>query len=157
MRAWLQRVREAVPALDVVPEPLVAVVLTVVIATVVLVFISVMVMFLIWLERKVSAHMQDRLGPMRVGGWHGWAQSIADGVKLLIKEDIVPEQADRLVFMLAPMVVFASAFAAYVVLPFSPRLIASDLNIGLLYLVAISSVVVIGIMMAGWSSNNKWA
>lgn len=157
MQAWLQRVRETVPALDVVPEPLMAVVLTVVIATVVLVFISVMVMFMIWLERKVSAHMQDRLGPMRVGGWHGWAQSIADGVKLLIKEDIVPEQADRLVFMLAPMVVFASAFAAYVVLPFSPRLIASDLNIGLLYLVAISSVVVIGIMMAGWSSNNKWA
>jgi NADH-quinone oxidoreductase subunit H len=157
MQVWVQRVRDIIPALDMFPEPLIALVLTVVIATLILVFISIMVMFLIWLERKVSAHMQDRLGPMRVGGWHGWAQSIADGVKLLIKEDIVPERADRLVFMLAPMVVFASAFAAYVVIPFSPRLIASDLNIGLLYLLAISSIVVIGIMMAGWSSNNKWA
>ena len=137
------------------PEPLLALVLGVVIATVILVFISVMVMFLIWLERKVSAHMQDRLGPMRVGGWHGWAQSIADGVKLLFKEDIVPEQADRLVFALAPMVVFASAFGAFVVIPFSPTLIVSDLNIGLLYLVAISSVVIIGIMMAGWASNDQ--
>ncbi len=157
MRQWLQLVTEAIPALDAVPEPLLAVILTVIIATVILIFISVLVMFLIWLERKVSAHMQDRLGPMRVGGWHGWAQSIADGVKLLFKEDIIPEQADRIVFALAPMVVFASAFAAFVVIPFSPRLIVSDLNIGILYLMAISSLVVIGIMMAGWSSNNKWA
>ena len=157
MREWLQRLMETVPALEAVPEPLLAVVLTVVMATVVLVFISLTVMFLIWLERKVSAHMQDRLGPMRVGGWHGWAQSIADGVKLLFKEDIIPEKADRIIFAFAPMVVFASAFAAFVVLPFSPTLIVSDLNIGVLYLLAISSVVVIGILMAGWSSNNKWA
>ena len=157
MRQWVQLVMEALPALGAVPEPLLAVILTIIIATVILLFISVLVMFLIWLERKVSAHMQDRLGPMRVGGWHGWAQSIADGVKLLFKEDIIPEQADRLVFALAPMVVFASAFAAFVVIPFSPRLIVSNLNIGILYLIAISSLVVIGIMMAGWSSNNKWA
>ena len=157
MRQWVQLVTEAIPALKAAPEPLLAVILTVIIATVILIFISILVMFLIWLERKVSAHMQDRLGPMRVGGWHGWAQSIADGVKLLFKEDIIPEQADRVVFALAPMVVFASAFAAFVVIPFGPRLIASDLNIGILYLIAISSLVVIGIMMAGWSSNNKWA
>jgi NADH-quinone oxidoreductase subunit H len=157
MSEWLQRVTEAVPWLAGLPQPLLALVLTVIIATVILGFISVLAMFLIWLERKVSAHMQDRLGPMRVGGWHGWAQSIADGVKLLFKEDIIPDKADRIIFALAPMVVFASAFAAFVVIPFSPRLIVSDLNIGLLYLVAISSLVVIGIMMAGWSSNNKWA
>jgi NADH-quinone oxidoreductase subunit H len=157
MRQWVQLVTEALPPSGAVPEPLLAVILTIIIATVILLFISILVMFLIWLERKVSAHMQDRLGPMRVGGWHGWAQSIADGVKLLFKEDIIPEQADRLVFALAPMVVFASAFAAFVVIPFSPRLIVSNLNIGILYLIAISSLVVIGIMMAGWSSNNKWA
>jgi NADH-quinone oxidoreductase subunit H len=157
MHEWLQRLLAAVPPLGAVPEPLLAVILSVIIATVILIFISVLAMFLIWLERKVSAHMQVRLGPMRVGGWHGWAQSIADGVKLLFKEDIIPEQADRLVFALAPMVVFASAFAAFVVIPFSPTLIVSDLNIGILYLLAISSVVVIGLMMAGWSSNNKWA
>src|SRR5262245_39967572 len=157
MHEWLQRVLDTVPPLDAVPQPLLAVILGVIIATVILVFISVMAMFLIWLERKVSAHMQDRLGPMRVGGWHGWAQSIADGVKLLFKEDIVPAQADLIVFALAPMVVFASAFAAFVVIPFSPTLIVSDLNIGILYLMAISSIVIIGIMMAGWSSNNKWA
>lgn len=157
MHEWLRLVTETVPPLQAVPEPLLAVVLIVVMATVILVFISLMAMFLIWLERKVSAHMQDRLGPMRVGGWHGWAQSIADGVKLLFKEDIIPAQADRFVFALAPMIVFASAFAAFVVIPFSSRLIASDLNIGVLYLIAISSVVVIGILTAGWSSNNKWA
>jgi NADH-quinone oxidoreductase subunit H len=157
MQEWLQRVLDAVPPLGAIPAPLLVVVLGVIIATVILIFISIMAMFLIWLERKVSAHMQDRLGPMRVGGWHGWAQSIADGVKLLFKEDIIPEQADRIIFALAPMVVFASAFAAFVVIPFSPSLIVSDLNIGLLYLIAISSIVVIGIMMAGWSSNNKWA
>jgi len=94
---------------------------------------------------------------MRVGGWHGWAQSIADGIKLLIKEDIVPEGADRLVFALAPMVVFAAALAAYVVIPFGPGLIVSDLNIGVLFYISISSLTVVGIIMAGWSSNNKYS
>lgn len=129
----------------------------VVVATAVLIFVAISVMFMIWWERKISAHIQVRFGPMRVGGWHGWAQSVADGIKLLIKEDIVPEGADRLVFALAPMVVFAAALAAYVVIPFGPGLIVSDLNIGVLFYISISSLTVVGIIMAGWSSNNKYS
>lgn len=142
--------------LGIFPEWLVFVILCLVAAGIILGFISVLGLFAIWLERKVAAHMQDRLGPMRVG-WHGWQQTIADGLKLLLKEDIIPAKADRPVFALAPMIVFASSFAAFVVIPFSGSLVVSDLNIGLFYLLAISSLVVIGILTAGWSSSNKWA
>jgi len=120
-------------------------------------YIAVAAMFLIWWERKISAHIQVRFGPMRVGGWHGWAQSIADGIKLLLKEDIIPAGADRVVFVLAPMVVFAASLAAYVTIPWGPGLIVRDLNIGILYMVSISSLAVVGIVMAGWSSNNKYS
>jgi NADH-quinone oxidoreductase subunit H len=132
------------------------VVMTVVVA-VIIGYISVAAMFMIWWERKISAHIQVRFGPMRVGGWHGWAQSIADGIKLLLKEDLIPTGADRVVFVLAPMVVFAAALAGYVTIPWAPGVIVRDLNIGLLYMVSISSLTVVGIVMAGWSSNNKYS
>lgn len=114
-------------------------------------------MFLIWWERKVSAHMQSRLGPMTTGYWHGWAQSLADGVKLLLKEDIVPLLADKWLFTLAPIAVFVGAFASFVPIPWGEGLIVADLNIGILYVTAITALSVIGIIMAGWSSNNKWS
>jgi len=112
--------------------------------------------FLIWFERKVAAHVQDRLGPMRVG-WHGVLQSFADGIKLLFKEDIIPEGADRPLFRIAPVLVIMGAFAAFAVVPWGNGLVISDLNIGLLFIVAITSLGSIGILMAGWASNNKYS
>lgn len=126
-------------------------------AVLVLGFILVLVLFFIWEERKVSAHAQSRMGPMRVGGWHGWAQTIADTVKLIAKEDIVPALADKKLFNLAPYLAFFGTFAAFVVLPFGERSIASDLNVGIFYILAITSFTVIAIVVAGWASNNKWS
>lgn len=124
---------------------------------VVFALLALVVLFLVWLERKVSAHIQDRLGPMYVGGWHGWAQTLADALKLLLKEDIVPASTDRHLFKMAPFIVFLGAFAAYVVIPFGASSFVTDLNIGVLYVIAAGSLSVIGIIMAGWASNNKYS
>ncbi|MCY4486039.1 MAG: NADH-quinone oxidoreductase subunit NuoH [Deltaproteobacteria bacterium] len=109
-----------------------------------------------WLERRVWARMQSRVGPNRVGP-QGILQWLADGVKNIQKEDIIPSSADRKLFLLAPYIVFAGFLGAFVVIPFGSWLIPADLNIGILYLLAITSLAVVGILMAGWSSNNKWS
>lgn len=118
--------------------------------------ISVIAMFSVWLERKVSGHIQCRYGPMRVG-WHGWLQPIADGVKLLLKEDVVPLGADRVLFMLAPALVLASLLAAMTAFPLAPGFYFADIDLGLFFILAMTSMTTIGVVMAGWSSNSKWS
>jgi NADH-quinone oxidoreductase subunit H len=113
--------------------------------------------WLIWWERKISAHMQSRLGPMYVGGWHGWLQTVADGLKLLLKEDITPYVADAWVHRLAPAVVVVPSILAFAVVPFGQGLTAADLDMSALYVLAMAGVSVIGIMMAGWGSGNKYS
>ncbi|MGH9670546.1 MAG: complex I subunit 1/NuoH family protein, partial [Terriglobales bacterium] len=108
-----------------------------------------------WLERKILAHMQVRLGPMRVGP-HGLLQPIADAIKLLIKEDIMPAEADRGVFWLAPVVIVITSFTVYTVIPFGPAHAVTDMNIGLLFMLGVSSLSVLGIIMAGWASNSHY-
>ena len=112
-------------------------------------------------EHKVLAHMQHRLGPMEAGRFHGWAQLIADGVKFIQKEDIVPRAADRWVFSLAPAVVVVPVIVTLVVLPFGPAfgvdIVAAKLDVGLFFVLAISAVGVIGVLMAGWASANKFS
>src|SRR6266487_3643242 len=110
-----------------------------------------------YLERKISAFMQARLGPMRVGPW-GLLQPIADGLKLLTKEDFIPEKADRWIFFCAPYIAVAAAFIVFSVIPFGPDWATiTDVNIGLLLVLAVSSVGVLALILAGWSSNSKYA
>ncbi|HEY3376550.1 MAG TPA: NADH-quinone oxidoreductase subunit NuoH [Armatimonadota bacterium] len=123
-----------------------------------LVFMLVIVLVVIWMERKVSADIQSRIGPIRTGGPFGFVlQSIADALKLLLKEDLKPCGADRWPYYIAPYLVFVPAFMAYLILPFSATWIPQDLKVGILFYSAISAVPVLGIAMAGWSSNNKWS
>jgi NADH-quinone oxidoreductase subunit H len=153
----IAKLLQAIPEYDALPELLQFLIPIVASCVVIFALLALCVLFMVWLERKVSAHIQDRLGPMVVGGWHGWAQTLADALKLLLKEDIVPASVDKVLFKMAPFIVFLGAFAAYVVLPFGASSFVTDLNIGVLYIVAVSSLSVIGIIMAGWASNNKYS
>ncbi len=135
------------------------------IVTAILILLVAVVVFLVallfgglltWLERRVSGRAQSRVGPNRVGPL-GVLQWLADGLKLIMKEDTVPADADKPLFRLAPYPVMIGVFAAFATIPFSQLLIAADLNVGLLFLLAITSLVVVGVLMAGWASNNKWS
>lgn len=114
------------------------------------------VLFWVYAERRVMARLQARIGPNRVGPF-GALQTIADTLKLMSKEDIIPAHADRWVFVLAPVVVVVPALLVYAVIPFGPGVVLADLDIGLLYLLAVSSVSTVGLVMAGWASNNKYS
>src|ERR1700730_5789428 len=100
-------------------------------------FMLVNAIFSVWLERKVSARIQDRLGPTRVGGKFGWLQTLADGLKLLVKEDIIPTSADHMLFRLGPYIALAGAFLAYLVLPFGNQVVSSNLNVGLFFILPV--------------------
>jgi len=112
---------------------------------------------IIFAELKISAHMQSRVGPYFAGGRYGWAQPLADGLKFMQKEDLVPRDADRPVFKLAPMVVLAGTVAVFVVVPFSPSLVVRNLDLGVFYALAAGSIATVGVLMAGWSSANKYS
>jgi NADH-quinone oxidoreductase subunit H len=117
--------------------------------------LSIAVIAMNWLERKILAHMQVRLGPMRVGP-HGLLQPIADAIKLLLKEDIIPAEADKFVFWIAPFIVVLAAFTVFVVVPFGPTHAITDMNIGILFMLGVSSLSVLGIVTAGWASNSHY-
>lgn len=132
---------------------------------VVFVVVILMVAYATWLERKLIGHMQTRLGPMRTG-WHGLLQPIADGLKLFFKEDIIPSQASKVPFILAPMMILIPAFITMAVVPFGPDLVINgyiipqqitDLNVGILYVLAMAGLGIYGIVLAGWASNCKYS
>src|SRR4029453_11197311 len=106
-------------------------------------------LFYIWLERKVAGRIQDRLGPTRVGGKFGWLQTLADGVKLIQKEDLCPQAADKLLFRAAPYLVFVASFSAFIVLPWSDGWVAQNLDVGIFFMLAVMSLEVIGVIFAG--------
>lgn len=120
--------------------------------------LSGVIAYIVYLERKVLAFMQARLGPMRVGPW-GILQAIADPLKLILKEDIVPAGADKFLFLIAPVISVAAAFTVFAVVPFGPKeqgLVISDINIGILFILAVSSLGIYGIILGGWASNSHF-
>ncbi len=125
-------------------------------------FITIYGFGVIYSEIKISSFIQDKTGPMGQGpGLHagkwGLLQPVADGIKLFIKEDIIPATADRPLFILAPFMIFIGALVALIAVPFGEKIIIADMNIGLLYILGVGSIAVIALILAGWSSNNKWA
>jgi NADH-quinone oxidoreductase subunit H len=119
--------------------------------------VAVGTLIFIWMERKVSARIQDRLGPTRVGGKFGWLQSLADGIKLLTKEDVTPANADPLLYKLAPYIAFAATFSAYIALPFSAGWSAVAMNCAVFYILAILGLGVFGVILGGYASGSKWS
>ncbi|HYV36917.1 MAG TPA: complex I subunit 1 family protein, partial [Gemmataceae bacterium] len=126
-------------------------------AAVLMGFMLVNAIFSVWLERKVSGRIQDRLGPTRVGGKFGWLQTLADGMKLLVKEDIIPKSADHLMFRMGPYIALAGSYMAFLALPFGYLVVAQDMNIAIFYMLAVMSTEVFGIILAGYGSGSKWS
>jgi len=117
--------------------------------------LSIVIMYIVYVERKVLAFMQARLGPMRVGPW-GALQAIADPLKLMLKEDIIPSQVDRTIFMIAPVIGVMAAISMFAVIPFASNFYIADVNIGILLILAVSSLGIYGIILGGWASNSHY-
>jgi len=122
-----------------------------------LAFACIVAIIGIWGERKVAGRIQSRLGPMRTGVWHGWAQSLADGLKFVQKEDLIPREADGPLFRLAPYIALVPAFCAYLALPFGVGWVFRDADVSLLFVLAMLAIEVLGVIMGGWASNSKWS
>jgi NADH-quinone oxidoreductase subunit H len=137
-------------------EGLITLILAILGVVILATFVLVVDILLVWVERKMVARFQDRLGPNRVGPF-GIIQPIADVIKLLIKEDILPIGADKFIFNLAPVIALATVLLLWAVVPFAPTVIGADINVAVLYVVAVGSIGTLGIIMAGWASNNKYA
>jgi NADH-quinone oxidoreductase subunit H len=137
-------------------EGLITVILAALGVVVLATFVLLVDIMLVWIERKIVARFQDRLGPNRVGPF-GIIQPLADVIKLLIKEDILPVGADKFLFNIAPIIALATVLMLWAVIPFAPTILGADINVAVLYVVAIGSIGTLGIIMAGWASNNKYA
>jgi NADH-quinone oxidoreductase subunit H len=139
-----------------IPPGVITVIFAVLGVLVMATFLLVLDIALVWVERKVVARFQDRLGPNRLGPF-GIIQPLADVIKLLIKEDITPRGADRLIYNLAPIMALATVLLLWAVIPFAPTILGADINVAVLYIVAIGALGTLGVIMAGWASNNKYA
>lgn len=133
-----------------------SIVIAVLLSAIPLVFILLYALVTLYMEMKIAAHMQDRVAYMRTG-WHGVLQPFADIIKLMQKEDIVPSAADKFLFKLSPFVVFIGTYGAFAIIPFTSVYIGANIDLGVFFVIGVSSLVVIGILMGGWASNNKWS
>ena len=138
------------------PSGLILLILTALGVLIVIAFVLIIDIVLVWVERKIVARFQDRLGPNRVGPF-GLIQPIADVIKLIIKEDTIPAGADKIVFNIAPVIALVAVLLIWAVVPFAPTLVGADINVGVLYIVAVGGIGTVAIIMAGWASNNKYA
>ena len=129
----------------------------VIMATLMFIVMALCAIIFTWMERKVAGFLQSRYGPMRTGRIHGWAQPVADMLKILGKEDIIPAEADKRLIIFAPLLVLLGSLLAWAAIPWAPGFVDADLDLGLFYIFAVSSMVILGLLMAGWGSNNKWA